>query len=76
MDFWCTFFLLAGSGVAAQYKLQWLFWRASNYKKKAQADITISSGLSHPTRSLSRIVCRQQEGNKEDALRPDLKANI
>ncbi len=39
-------------------------WHASNFKKAHQTDINICSGLSHPTRSLSRIVCRGQEGLK------------
>jgi hypothetical protein len=48
------------------------------FKKAHQTAITICSGLSHPTRSLSRIVCRGQEGpkgSKGEYLRPDFQAN-
>jgi hypothetical protein len=42
-------------------------------KKVRQTAITICSGLPHPTRSLSRIVYREQEGSKgkKGTLRPD-----
>ncbi len=42
-----------------------------------QIAITIFRGLSHPTRSLSRIVSREQEGAKgsKGTLRPDFEAN-
>jgi hypothetical protein len=38
----------------------------------------ICRGLPHPTRSLSRIVCRGQEGPKDSrgTLRPEFRANI
>ncbi len=39
-------------------------WRTSYLKKMRQMAITICRGLSHPIRSLSRIVCRGQEGPK------------
>ncbi len=59
-------FKLSGSRVTA---LCWQSW----WPKKA---ITISRGLSHPTRSLSRIVCRGQERPKcrKGTLRPDFQA--
>ncbi len=43
----------------------------------SQKAITICKGLSHPTRSLSRIVCRVQEGPKgrKGTLRPDFQAS-
>ncbi len=46
-------------------------------KKECQMAITICRGLSHPHRSLSRIVCRGQEGPKSSkgTLRPDFQAN-
>ncbi len=46
-------------------------------KKVCQTAITICRELSHPTRSLSRIVCRGQEGPKgsKGTLRPDFQAN-
>ncbi len=51
-------------------------WRASN-KKKRQTVITICSELSHPTRSLSIIVCRGQEGPKgrKGTLGPDFQTD-
>jgi hypothetical protein len=52
------------NGCLARFKL----------KKMREKAITISSQLSHPTRSLSRIVCRWQEGSK-DTLRPGFQAN-
>ncbi len=47
-----------------------------NSKKVCQTSITICRGLSHLTRSLSRIVCRGQKGPKgsEGTLRPDFQA--
>jgi hypothetical protein len=50
-------------------------WLASNLKKVHPMAITICRGLSHPTRSLSRIVCRGQEGPKgsKGTLRPDFQ---
>jgi hypothetical protein len=53
--------------IMARFKLQ----------KRRQTAITIYNGLSHPTRSLSRIVCRGKEppiGSK-GILRPDFQAN-
>ena len=53
--------------------------RDSNLKKMRQTARTICSGLPpHPTRSLSRIVCRGLQGPKgsKGTLRPDFQANI
>ncbi len=49
----------------------------SNLEKVGQKAITICSGLSHPTRSLSRIDSRGEEGPKarKGTLRPDFQAN-
>jgi hypothetical protein len=60
-------FLLAGSGVAARCWLYWLFGTLQIF----------CSRLSHLTRSLSKIVCRGQEGPKSSkgTLRPDFQAN-
>ncbi len=46
-------------------------------KKVSKTAITICSRLSHPTRSLSIIVCRGQEGPKgrKGTLRPDFQAS-
>jgi hypothetical protein len=51
--------------------------RVSIFKKVRQKVILICNGLAHPTRSLSRIACRGQEGPKgsKDTLRPDFQAN-
>jgi hypothetical protein len=51
-------------------------WHALNLKR-AQIDITICRGLSHLTRSLSKIVCRGQEGpnGSKGTLRPDFRVN-
>jgi hypothetical protein len=45
--------------------------------KARETTITICSWLSHPTRSLSRIVCRGQEGpeGSNGTLRPNFQAN-
>jgi hypothetical protein len=50
---------------------------ASNFKKVCQTAITFCIGLPHPTKSLSRIVSRRQEGHKgsKGTLRPDIQAN-
>ncbi len=50
---------------------------ASNLKKNLLNAITICRGLSHPTRSLSRIVCRGLEDPKgsKRTLRPDFQIN-
>jgi hypothetical protein len=72
MVFWCTFFKFeidtaACNGCLVRFKI----------KKVCQTAITICSGLSRPTRSLRRIVCRGQEGSKgsKGTLRPDFQAN-
>ncbi len=51
-------------------------WHTSNFKIGCQIAITICRGLPHPTRSLSRIVCRGQDGTKgsKGTLRPDFWA--
>jgi hypothetical protein len=79
MAIWCTSFEfeLAGSGVAAHYKLQWLFGELQiKRKQKKRAKLPLLSAVSCHTRpDLSRIVCRGQEGSKEDTFRPDCQAN-
>ncbi len=49
----------------------------NNFLKSAPNSITICSGMSHPPWSLSRIVCRVQEGPtaSKGTLRPDFQAN-
>jgi hypothetical protein len=44
------------------------------WKKVCRMAIIICRGLSHPTRSFSRIVCKGPKGSK-DTLRPDYLAN-
>ncbi len=53
----------------------WLFGALQIFKKPCQKSVIICSGLSQPTRSLSRIVYRQEgpTGNK-GTLRPDFQA--
>jgi hypothetical protein len=45
--------------------------------EERQTDVIIGRGLSHPTRSLSKIVCRGQEDPivSKGILRPDFQAN-
>jgi hypothetical protein len=79
MAVWCKVFELEFAGVGCDNPMQIVtaVWCASNLKKMRQTAITICRGLSHPTRSLSRIVCRGQEGPKDskDTLRPDFQVN-
>jgi hypothetical protein len=53
-------------------------WRALYFKKVRLTAITTCKGLTHPTRSPSRSVCRVQEGPKgsKGTLRPDFQANF
>ncbi len=78
MSVWCPCFWIWTSWVGHESSLQILMGvcRASNLKKGHQT--AISRGMSHQTRSLSRIVCRGQEGTKgsKGTLRPDFQANI
>ncbi len=68
-------FVLAGSGVATTAIFNGCLARFK-FKKVCQLAITICSRLPHQTRSLSRIVCRWQEGPKssKDTFRPDFQA--
>jgi len=52
-------------------------WRPSKFKKGPQTAINVCRGLSHPTISLRRIVCRGQEFplGRKGTLRPDFQAD-
>ncbi len=78
MAVWHTFFEseFSGSGGCDNPLLTKTdIWHVSNLNKKCA--ITICRGLSHLTRSLSRIVCRGQAGPKvsKSTLRPDFQPN-
>ncbi len=64
---WKSRYIPSRSSVAARSKLQFNGCLA-HLKKVCQTAITICSGLPHPTRSHSRIICRGREGPKASKL--------
>jgi hypothetical protein len=79
MAIWRTFKnnLICWEGCGSPLQTVTAVWLPSNLKNVRQTAITICSGQAHPTRLLSRIVCRGQEAPKgsKNTLRPDFQAN-